>query len=361
MRTRLGIALLFSLATLIVPALPAQASGGLHCGDTITTDTVLTRNLVCAGTALNVATTGAAMVTVDLNGHRLKGNGTGTGISVTWDYRTYPQLGNLTVTNGTITGFATALLGANDHDFVLDTLSLTDLRLVSNGNWMSRSVRRQALVEDSSVIDSGSGGAHTDGGILVARNSQFIRSGIASGSESASYLYDNTFQGGGFVNGAISNLVATGNMFRDCDTAISMYDSYMPSPTQVDDNKFIHCQVGIDFGQMSGSVSVQRNLFSKNTQAGMVFVSAPFVDADIAGNSFLDNGGDGLTGTVWNPASYGGLDPTKISSVVRVTGNLAVRNAGHGINVAMVTDGGTNRARGNGITPQCLGVMCTRP
>jgi len=354
MRVHLMAALLFGAVATTGSAFPAPAKS-LHCGDTITTDTVLTKNLVCAGTALNLSTTGDHMVTIDLNGHRLKGNGTGTGISVTWNYQAYPQLGSLTVTNGTITGFAAAMIGGSGRDFVLNTLTLTDLRLVANNAWLPPSIRREVLVKNSSIIDSGFGGAYNSSGSLTAQNSLFLRSGINSEDESFNYLYNNTFIEAGFRASAESDVIAINNIFRDCDTALTVNGTWSQAPTRVEDNKFIHCRIGVDLPQMSGPVSVQRNLFSKNTQAGMTFsVLAPH-QVDIADNTFAGNAGDGLTGS--------GEDPNTAlpATVVRVTGNLAVRNAGHGINVINVTDGGANRARGNGSSPECLGVVCAKP
>ncbi|MEJ2579702.1 MAG: right-handed parallel beta-helix repeat-containing protein, partial [Kineosporiaceae bacterium] len=43
---------------------------------------------------------------------------------------------------------------------------------------------------------------------------------------------------------------------------------------------------------------------------------------------------------------------------LRLRGNVAVHNAGHGFDVVGVTDGGRNVARGNGDPEQCLGLSC---
>ena len=56
--------------TVLVPGPTVQAAMPLRCGDTITTDVVLTRDLTCSGTALHVSASG---VTVDLAGHRVRG------------------------------------------------------------------------------------------------------------------------------------------------------------------------------------------------------------------------------------------------------------------------------------------------
>ena len=295
---------------------------------------------------------GTNTVHLDLAGHRIKGNGTGTGIN----YPPGVAAGNLEVTNGTITGFAAALIGPSEDLPILSNLALTRMNITGNDNWMPDFVRHNVLVEDSSIIDSGDGGAGTDWGQITVRNSKFIRSRIYSISESYNYIYDSIFigTGAGITSGNDSLVIATGNVFRDCDTGIYLADPMVYVPSRIKDNKFIRCRTGADFPWLSGPISVQRNLFSKNTVAGLTFSIRPGLDGDISGNTFVNNDGDGLTGTVGDPG-------TPSAAVVRVTGNLAVRNAGYGINVSAVTDGGLNRARGNGAAQQCVGVVCTRP
>jgi hypothetical protein len=80
------------------------------CGSNITTDTTLTANLTCSGTALNI---GADNLTIDCNGYTISGDGTGYGINATSpDANAYT---NLMIKNCTILNF-TASINANGAD-----------------------------------------------------------------------------------------------------------------------------------------------------------------------------------------------------------------------------------------------------
>src|SRR5690242_21304689 len=91
-------------------AMPALAAGP-QCGDKITADYVLTQDLNCSGTALFVVSTPDQAIRVDLAGHTLHGNGTGVGVD-TERYGPYGPGGrSAAVANGTVSGFASAVVG----------------------------------------------------------------------------------------------------------------------------------------------------------------------------------------------------------------------------------------------------------
>ncbi len=100
-------------------AVPAAASD-VACGDTITTNITLTHDLTCSGTGLVV---GAPGITVDLGGFTLSGAGAGNGIDNNGGFD------NVTITNGTIDGFANgvALSGA-------DSNTISHLTITNNSN-----------------------------------------------------------------------------------------------------------------------------------------------------------------------------------------------------------------------------------
>ena len=337
---------MFGLAAIAVPALPAGAAS-LHCGDTITSDLVLSKNLTCSGTALVVSVAAGSTVSIDLNGHRLKGDGTGTGIETV---RPNGNAGTLSVSGGTITGFATALVGAGQGS--LATLNVTGMRLVSNGGWLPIDLGPQTNVQDSSFIDSGLGGSSENRQWLIVRNSKFVRSGIHSSYQSFTFVYDSTFVGGGIYAGIESNLVVLRNSFQACDVGVSLNTGFSAGTTTVEDNTFSKCRIGAVLGGLDGPVSVQRNSFVNSTETGMMFTSAPGLNGDIAGNTFLHNGGDGLSGS-------GLTSSTGPLPIIRITGNQANRNGGYGLDLTGVTDGGGNTARGNANPAQCTGVVCT--
>jgi hypothetical protein len=349
---RVGSVLLVGCCAIGSSALPA-AAGSVKCGDKISADIVLTKNLKCSGDALHIVVSTENTVRINLNGYSIKGDGTGTAFETVLFRPSGSQIsGKLVVTGGTggkvgtVTGFASVFIGANPSGggVGLQNLTFTNLRLKSNTNWMYGRAMDDVVVKNTNFIDTGNGGAYTDGGTVTVRNSKFVRSGISSASESYGYLYKNTFIEGGFAGGYASTVVATGNSFQDCDKGISMNLAWH-EPMKVDGNKFERCRIGLELNGLTGPVSVKGNSFVENTQIAMSFSSLAHQDLTIANNKFLRNVGDGLTGT--------GAGPT------RVTGNLAVGNGALGLNTPGVTDGGRNVARDNGDPNQCVGVACS--
>jgi hypothetical protein len=84
----------------------------------------------------------------------------------------------------------------------------------------------------------------------------------------------------------------------------------------------------------------------------------------ITRNQLIDNGGDGLSITSTEPPS---TDPFTVTDVT-VSRNWAIGNGGHGIIVVTglaqpgaFVDGGHDRASGNALDPQCVGLVCSIP
>jgi hypothetical protein len=91
------------------------------------------------------------------------------------------------------------------------------------------------------------------------------------------------------------------------------------------------------------------------------------VNGTISGNVFRKNGSavhgdwanDGLV--VQDNVLRGNGDAIVIDEAepdISLGGNTAIRNTGWGIYAPGVTDLGGNSARGNGNSPQCVGVVC---
>jgi hypothetical protein len=356
---RSGAAALLALAVTAGSALSATAAAPiLHCGDHVSTNLVLQQDLTCVGTALYLVIPETGALKVDLNGHRLKGNGTGTGLETATFHPVNETLsGSLTVSNGTITGFAAALVGpAQWSNPSLINLTVQQVKFTTNGSWLPGSVMTNVLIDRSSMLDSGLGGARGDSRKFIVQNSSLTRSFISSNGESNNYLYNNTFVGGSFSSGTSSNVTATGNTFRDCGDGIrvAMNDMYS---TRVEGNLFRHCSIGVRFdGMVLGTVTVKNNVFLENTVSGMTYLNKYVQDLRITGNSFLYNTGDGLSGVDSLPTIPGpgaGAGPTLIS------GNIAIGNGGLGIKaVGVVRDGHDNIAHHNGDPAQCSGVVC---
>jgi len=325
-----------------VLAAPAHATT-LACGDTVTADVTLTEDLTCSGTALRVQVSSPDTVRVDLAGHRITGDGTGTGIEVV----PVASPGSLVVSGGAVRGFAVAVVGNSAPAFLALGATLDRVELSDNGQWLPvGSVRRTVTVNRSRIVDSGTGGAGTDSGTLIVRSSTFVRSTVGSSSESYNYLYDSKFTESGFRHGFSANLVATGNTFRRCDVAIDLPDVWPSSPTTIERNVFDACRIGLSLRAYAGTVSVADNTFTHNSGDGFTFQATGVTSMTVTGNRFVGNGGNGMAG-VGNPG-------------VTVTRNTATGNGGHGIDVTDVTDGGKNVASRNHTMPQCIGVTCGR-
>ena len=354
MYRRLGAVALLGGAALTGPVGAATAgSPPLHCGDQVSTSIVLHQDLTCTGTALYLVIPQTGTLKVNLNGHRLTGDGTGTGLETATYHPVGEISGSLEVTSGTIAGFASAVVGPATPSPGLLNLTMRRVKLTGNGSWLPTAVMQNVLVDRAVITDSGPGGARVDSQRFTLQNSALTRSSVKSNSETNNYLYGNTFLGGNFYSGYSSNVTAVGNRFRDCGDGIRIAatDTYS---TRVEQNAFRHCETGVRFdGMVLGTVTVKDNVFAENTVAGMTYLNQYNQDLQIIGNSFLRNTGDGLSGAETTSGSANGGGPTLIS------GNVANNNGGLGINVTgVVRDGGDNFARRNGNPAQCAGVVC---
>jgi hypothetical protein len=304
----------------------------------VTTDVVLTRDLTCAGTALTVRLAKAGTVHIDLNGHQLRGNGTGYGITI--DDR--PASATVVVYRGTISGFAGAL-GNGSVRYPTNQITVDDVRLTSNGSWLARTFMRADILH-SQIINSGTGGSYADSRYLTVADTRLVNSSIDATAETNINLYGDTFTGGSIHQDYASNFEAIGSTFINCGNAVSLMS---PAYVRIRYNQFVHCASGLRIDIPQGSVDVTGNLFSGNSSDGFHFGSinaaspTPF---SISDNLFVANQGDGLAGS-------GG-------TAITVSGNRAFANAGHGIDVTSVVDGGGNVARGNRTQPNCVGVVC---
>lgn len=320
------------------PAPTVSAAAPLRCGDTVTTDVVLTKNLTCAGDGLRVAGTG---LTIDLNGHRLRGDGTGTGITVG-----DPQI---TLTGGRIEGFAIGVrtVGA-------DQTRLHRVTLAAN------------------VF-----GVRAEGGRMEITESTFSGNqfGLAHGSStsvSGSVFRDN---GRGILCGD-AGLLVVGSRFSDNQLGI---DSSICGVT-VASTSFTGGEIGLILAPQGYGMDIRNSTF-KGAGIGIRVRMALGGARVIADNTFTGNGASGLvvdndngwpgvqvTGNVFKangfaPGSYTDPSGNPLTSGVwanegTFTGNRATGNAGHGIEAYAVTDGGGNAAKRNGLDPQCVGLVC---
>lgn len=151
-RTNRLFAYVLSVTAIVVLSLSAPAFA-IVCGDTITVDTTLNVNLTCpAGTGLTITGIGR---TLNLNGHKIIGQGTGAiGINVP------PPNANVTITNGSVEGFVVGIQVGLANTAVIET-SLTRITNVNVKNSVQDGIRLgsapSTLIQNVNVSGTGTG------------------------------------------------------------------------------------------------------------------------------------------------------------------------------------------------------------
>jgi nitrous oxidase accessory protein NosD len=328
---RIGAVVALFTGLAIVPA--AAADTGVHCGDTITTNVTLTRDLTCTGNGLRFVDPNNTRpsLTLNLAGHSIKGNGTGTGVGA--------DASTLTITDGTITGFAQGIVSGGS------VVNLTRMKISRTNSWLTSRYGGRATVMDSRFVDAGPGSAYVTSPLKV-NNSEFIRSSIDSSTQSNTSVYNSEFTDG---NIAAVWLWASGNVINSCpDGATAGFNigKYGMGVAQLSGNTIRGCDIGINLITPEWNSKIEGNRLSGNTTGLKYQATYSTTTLAITGNVLTKNTTDGLLGTGDGP--------------VTITANSASKNGGHGIIVAgaHITDGGANTATRNGVTPECIGVVC---
>lgn len=319
MKFRLSLVALLA-ATIVIPAAGATEASSPACGDVVTTDVTLSKSLKGCASGLVV---GADNITIDLNGHSIKGLANGTGIGIDVADRT-----GITVRNGGISDFAEGVKLVNTSNSTVELLvihrAVTGIRLARTDNGTDSN-----QILDNRVRDSGDG---------------IVAFGAAS-----SRIAGNT----------LSDLTGTGISCRDT----------FSSDVEIEGNRSVRNDVGIRL-QFCGA-SIVENVASNNTSAGIFRTRS---NGHTLRNVAKWNGGIGINvddshglilGNVASHNSGAGLAITDQSAdhgpLHTVTSNTADWNGGLGIttNLTGVIDGGCNRARHNEDPMQCMGVSCS--
>jgi parallel beta-helix repeat protein len=363
------------LAIAILPLLTGDRALASHvrCGDKITTDTRLDRDLVnCRNNGIVI---GADNVTLNLNGHTIDGDGKtfaacprrkicdGGVVSVGHD--------GVTVKHGSVHEFDVgALVGNARRNRVLGVSS-------SRNRFFGFVVFESAriLVRDS----SGSGNLAPDGDGMGLFGSHHVR------------ILHNSFRHnplGIHVDESSHNLIK-GNRFSRNQDAIFITAS---NGNQVRRNRCVRNNICLHVSPGNRNVIARNRAFRDvaglwivngrgNLVAHNVVVDARVVGVRLGGaqppigganntvrGNLVRGSGDGflvdreddhslLTRNVAIGSGDDGFDVR--SRTTTLTGNRAVGNADLGIDAARgVTDGGGNSARGNGDPAQCRNIAC---
>jgi parallel beta-helix repeat protein len=381
----LGAAILALIVTGFLAFSADQAlASDVKCGDTITRDTELERDLTnCPGNGIVI---GADNIELDLNGHTIDGDGVlGCPDEYACDFGVDNTAGHhgVTIEGGSIRDFATAVfvLGANDNR--LRALSSSQnilgglLLIGSNGSRIERnSISANGLTTDQAgliVFDSSEirieRNAVSDNGdigmfLVGVGDSRVERNAVSGNPEtgigldgngnevSRNYVVQN---GEGITVGGDENTI-TRNHVADSPAGVKGGGLGIFVAAGHDNLVERNFVVG---ASRSG---IQVSLLPEELEGG-----PPAVDTVVRHNHLRGNG-DGVLvqttalGTVLerNHALGSGDDGINVESpATTLTGNRADGNRDLGIEaVPGIVDGGRNRARGNGNPAQCLNVAC---
>jgi parallel beta-helix repeat protein len=364
---------------------PAFASH-VSCGDTITADTTLDSDLVdCPDNGIVI---GADDITLDLNGHTIDGDGElredCPEDQICDDGVVAVDHANVTVRNGSLREFALGVLvaGASDDRLLDLSVSRNTFPGVVIGESTGTALRRSAVTENgvdtdeagvvvfhasesriaSNVIsDNGDIGVFAEG----ADDSTFERNELSGNREAAMLFEDSSrnifdrnrvvgngegitvagdenrisrnhvadsvagVEGGGlgiFVAAGQDNLVEGNFVARASRIGIQV--SLLPDE--------------LEGGPPAAGTIIRRNHLRDNRDG--VFVQNTAVGTLIEGNHALGSDDDGID-----------ID----SPDTTLVGNHAVHNGDLGIEAVVgVTDGGRNKAHGNGNPAQCTNISC---
>jgi hypothetical protein len=293
-------------AALGLVAMPrAEAASGPRCGDRLTRNTVLTKDLYCQKDGLKI---GAHGITLDLNGHDIIGPGKpGT-----------KGIQNSGYDNVVIDAYAGGIVRGFDHGIEL-----------RNG------------ADDNAIIGFYSGGVRGGTYGLVLFDSDGVR------------VDDNFITAGRWKDGYDGGFGAAFALYRSHDNWFEENWSWGNGVnTFVVDNSRRNSIVEFNYAENeSGDETVVPANLTPSRGTGLMLRNS---DENWIAGTFAKNANDGIF-----------LDSESNGNIVGANGdsgggNLAVGNGKLGINNrGKNIDGGGNVAYGNGWSAQCRGIVCT--
>jgi parallel beta-helix repeat protein len=377
----MGVAMrrLAGILALVVPSVflvapPARAATQLtaFCGIVLNASgTYVLRNNVeqCAGPAIKIADDD---ITLDLNGHRLAGTGSGTGI----ENNTYKR--RVVVRNGTIAAFGTGIITSGISN------TIEGLNLIDNTTYGVHVAQGERTLLRGTVGDRNGVGIQIDDS-LVSEGSFSVRAtgNVVTRSDTDGIVIDTsshvTLSGNRSIGNGDSGLYANASEFLTiADNNLSMNDIDGALLNDVDDSKMAQNRtigngvIGIRNYTGSEANVITGNRASANGQDG-IFVSTG--NQMLQQNTTLGNVGYGINingggghRLIENSANENGAEGifSAVSAVLKrnvANGNSflngSVNNAGLGID-APAGSGSGNIAAHNDADAQCLIISgCT--
>jgi parallel beta-helix repeat protein len=345
------------------------------CGDTITADTTLHKDLVdCPNNGVVI---GADGITLDLNGHLVDGDGApAAGCDPETEPCDFGLLNDghdgVTVMHGRVRQFDVgALVGGARDNRVLDISSSRNLsfgfvvggsarslvrdssgnnNVAPEGDGMGLFGSHDIRVVDNSFRNNAGPGIHVvDSPDNFIKGNEFSRNSPAIAVEAdRNRVRRNSFvrEGGAIIVAPGSrNVIARNRVARGGDgIAIEKGRGNLVARNVIIDVSFDGIRLGLDHPPIGGAHNVvRRNRVKESGRDG-------FVVSETDGHSLLRR----------NVAKRAGDDGFDVESrTTKLTDNRAVRNADLGIEaVRGVIDGGGNEASGNGDPRQCTHIVC---
>lgn len=373
----ISAAILVPLAFSLMIGVSQASAGQVSCGDTITSDTKLNHNLVnCANNGLLI---GADNVTLNLNGHKIDGDGTPNGscnpVTDFCDFGiAFEGHDGVTVRHGSVREFEGGILVLEARHTRLLRVSAPRNHFGNIGVASSTRILVRNCSGDRSTSREGNGLGLFDSHHIRVLHSSFrgnVHAGIKPVGSTNGLIKGNLLA----RNGDEGMLVEGGKGFR------------------VKRNRFVRNGGGITLGPGSRNVITRNRVFGghdgiriekghRNLVAHNVVVHArragirlgikhPLIGGAhnvVRRNLVRDSHADGfLVGkrdrhslvkrNVARGAGDDGFDTESRSTTL--TRNRAVNNGDLGIEaVFSVIDGGGNKAHGNGNPLQCLNIVC---
>jgi parallel beta-helix repeat protein len=356
------------------PTMAAYHDRPLGCGDTITRNTRLTADLVdCPGVGLAIAADG---ITLDLNGHRVAGDGRGDDVGIDVEGRR-----GVTIENGVVRDFAEGVFvlgGANvtirrvtslreAHGGILVdggrdvTVAGDVVRRSGAGIIVTRSER--VLVARNRVSGSAFGGIavfesrHVAiAGNTVTRCRTDVGIGLLQGSSQSVVVRNRVSRNGAGVvaaDGAAYNLIA-GNTIRRNDSGVVI-------DAGTHDNRVVGNVIGRSGFEGIAVVGSDANLIARNlvVRSGLVDPAGGIVVIPLPDDVSKTSDRNLVVHNVARANRGAGIVIGEVQAANVVRANRADRNTALGIDAAAGTiDGGRNRAARNGDPRQCVGVSC---
>jgi parallel beta-helix repeat protein len=394
-------ALLVTAALVLLPlgaqGVPPAQSDVVQCGDTITTDTRLTNDLVnCPGLGLVV---GADDVTLDLNGHTVDGNGVA-------DFEGIQAIGHdgLTIKGGRIRDFVEGVAVISAHDVELRDLVMSHHRhvgifvadsahvrvrdtsstdIAASGIFVA--VSHYLRIENNTVTDSGGGiAARASDHLRIRRNTttlnEFDGVSVFEGTTHATISRNVTTANGfsGIVVEGGHNSVTHNRISENGDNVVIAGTANLVAHNRIDDAVgFPDDPVGgfgiiVDGGDRNRLLDNDIRGTASNGIRVVAFdpeATGAAEDSVVRGNRVTAAQLDGIlidetaTGTrlVGNWAEGSGDDGLDVESESSTLARNTARN-NHDLGIEAVPgviDGGGNRAAGNGDPAQCTNISCS--